>query len=1277
MSHKAVITRRGVPRSETTAATESTEAESLGLTVEGQLPQGTLVSGTERRYAALEAEGYRVKLLPDTNILEVGRYRIDTEKKAPAVPRELEVPKSLAASWSHHLVQLIAPPTEAWTRAIEGRGLEVVEPISAYGLFVVGAPEDVEGLKELDFVAWVGPFKPAYRLHENLSTLTGRIRYVRVNVYPPSELDAVRAALARARATIVAEAGPTEGYAGDYATLLCEVNAGQLPRVAAVPGVRSLEYAAPEPGLDGERETQIVAENLDAAAAPNTGPVPGYQAWLTGIDLSGDGVVVAICDTGVDANGNNNAVGHLDLRGRQAAFVDYSGGGAATDTDGHGTHVAGIAIGSAATAQLEGAAPNNFLWGQGMAPEADYVTQNALVGPWPPANWGDLTQDADQSGAHVMNNSWWDGGPAGSGYTANARRFDQLVRDPDEGSPEPDHLVLVFSAGNAGPAASTITPPKEAKNPITVGNSLTRRPGAGFAVDDIRGLRASSSRGPALDTRILPTVVAPGSDVSSAWSETGNLVRYGAPIAGTGAPDPANPANRLNEYMFMTGTSMASPHVAGGCALLIEWWRRRTGGRNPSPALLKALLVSGAEDLVGGPSGRMNAAGNPIPLAAIPNNDQGWGRVSLENVVLQSPASDRGPKLFTDQRHAFTANGQEHMIRVAPKDTGRPMRITLVWTDAPGAANANPALVNDLDLEVTQVATGTVFKGNVFANGFSTSGGAFDNRNNVECVYLQNPSGTYEVRVIAASLAGNALPPFDNVAWQDFALVIDNAEVPAAAPVRVVPVVDRSGSMVALGYVDVTRTSSKQFVDLLSIDDELGVASFATTASVDYPGGPSPSLRTITGQPIRDAAKAGIDGLAFGGATFMGGGIQAAGGLLAGGAPTTRRAMVLLSDGYDNKGFVATNPSALDAVATLPASLPVYACAMGPTADQALLDQLASVTAGRYYFMPTIDDLFEIYNYIRGQVTGDGIIANESAVASQSRVGAFVDCGATELTLTVAWADQSLKFVGGTARKQNEVGIRLRDPSGHLVHPHASYVRRVEGRGYVVFEVREPRPGQWFVEVSTAGSTHVRYTVGGFVDSPLRLVVSVRPTQVVAGVPIAVAAQVFDGNKPIRGFRASATVTQPSLGISTLLRKHRRQLTSLKPMSAPGGDRFPADIGRLLALRKKLLASGRPDLFGTDASELALLEVPRAELPNLMLDELLPPGLVPVDANGADASNGAAPAVEAPAQTGVMGGRFTTTRESGSYNVVVTARGRSPVSKCRFVRRELVSVLVR
>ena len=344
-------------------------------------------------------------------------------------------------------------------------------------------------------------------------------------------------------------------------------------------------------------------------------------------------------------------------------------------------------------------------------------------------------------------------------------------------------------------------------------------------------------------------------------------------------------------------------------------------------------------------------------------------------------------------------------------------------------------------------------------------------------------------------------------------------------------------------------------------------------------------------------------------------------------------------------------PSALQAANALPADIRLFSCAMGAASDQALLESLATATDGRYYFMPTIDDLFEIYNYIRGQVSGDSIAVNQSATASNSVMPAFVDATAELATFTAAWADTKIRAVPGAPRKPNEVSVRLRDPRGELLPANAAFVRRQVGDGYIVFRIEEPAAGQWRMEVSTMEQTHLRYTAGVFLRSPLRLLLALHPRRVRAGQAIRLGAVMLDGRKPFANFPANATISAPSLGLVRLIENFRRELDQINPPKLRGGDTLPKDIARLLVLQRRL--KGKEDLFARKSSSLRM-----AREPFPLTEAVLSRPDVKLDPN-----------------VPVLASTFTGTGEAGSYNIAVPVNGTIPAQPS--VRARAVSVLAR
>jgi hypothetical protein len=443
---------------------------------------------------------------------------------------------------------------------------------------------------------------------------------------------------------------------------------------------------------------------------------------------------------------------HPDMRGRVTGFQYYGDLTDGSDGYGHGTHCAGIIAGDAATGETD--PDSGQFYGLGVASGADLFVERIFdadaneADPFPSDET--LTHDAVRHGAKIGSNSW--GNDVQGEYDTDCAQFDELVRDADADTAGDQPYILEFSAGNAGPNTQTIDSPACAKNVIATGAS-ENVPGTlaetyGLYADGPDTICDFSSRGPCADGRIKPDLVAPGSWIASA--------------ASSAAPDEAAIAWTTidNYYVYMGGTSMSGPHAAGAAAVFVQFYQSTHTNASPSPALVKAALINSADELD-------EANGGPGP---VPNNDEGWGRINLTNIVV--PNVNAAPRYFQylDQTVLLT-NSQVYSQHFFVQGSDQPLKITLAYTDVPGFPGALPALVNDLDLEVVG-PDGTLYRGNQFGAGESVPNAPTpDQLNNVEGVYLSQPApGDYLVRVRASKVVQDAR--LDTAAIdQDFALV--------------------------------------------------------------------------------------------------------------------------------------------------------------------------------------------------------------------------------------------------------------------------------------------------------------------------------------------------------------------------------------------------------------------------------------------------------------------------------------------------------------------------
>ena len=436
-------------------------------------------------------------------------------------------------------------------------------------------------------------------------------------------------------------------------------------------------------------EVKIPASNIAAIAenpfilsiTPNFIPKPlEYQAnglnnnqisqqpiIVGGHNLHGDGVVIGV--------GDNSDPVHVDYQDRITAFNPVFDGD-------HGFLTTGAVGGNGLVDErYKGVANKCTLI-------SDFFSQIITNAPHYHSDFNMVV--SNNSYANIVNNC----GYAGT-YDVYSQFTDQQMIDNPT-------MLHVFAAGNDGfntcapfptSMATMAGSYSSAKNELTVG---------GFPKQRIfTGGNPYSSKGPVKDGRIKPEISSVGDRL---YTTTLN-----------------------NDYIWATGTSLASPTVAGGAGLLYQRYRQMFGNQDPKSALIKNLLMNGASDF-----------GIPGP-----DYSYGFGMMNVGHSLIMLDSN----RIFTNTTNT---NTEQSYTFTVPANTAK-AKVMLYWNDPAAAPLSGNTLINDLDLTVTSpsnIVSLPLVLNPAAAHVLDTATAAADHTNNVEQVTLTNPAaGNYTIKV--------------------------------------------------------------------------------------------------------------------------------------------------------------------------------------------------------------------------------------------------------------------------------------------------------------------------------------------------------------------------------------------------------------------------------------------------------------------------------------------------------------------------------------------------
>jgi len=637
-----------------------------------------------------------------------------------------------------YLVQLIGTPCEEWTDGITSHG--TIYGFYNYNTYLVKANvTEIFALSKYNFVNAIYPYHPYFKIGGNLPefVVQGKTpEKVKIDIDWQKNITGVANEMRKNGINVIK-------YFSYPEYKLAYIHA-QISGQEQLNWLVKKDYVL---SISDDPEKKI----MNNVAARIVGASALRDLWRNGLGLpvTGNGQVVAIADTGLDTG--NPATVIPDFRGRVKTIYDASGDGAGdpdnANLGGHGTHVAGSVAGSGV---MSGADTANHIYDgsfAGMAPEAQIHFESIGTNTGS-LDYDSITNMATRSyndGARIWTNSW---GSSGAGYTSDSNEVDNYIWN------HKDFLIL-FAAGNDGPARNSLDNEGDAKNCLSVGATQNARPhvnsqgsflsptGSSYAMaSNIETLAYFSSRGPTDGGYNKPDVCAPGTGIVSTRASTVSDANAGFTWI---VPIDANGDSKY-DYGAMQGTSMATPVTAGACVLVRDYYTDVEGLTNVSAALIRATMIGGAK---------------PMPGYKYFGIDQGYGRIDIANALIPEP-----PLSYKFWDWQAVNNGATWEQSVYVNTSEAPLRVVLAWSDYPSAANSNGNVVNNLNLRVI-APDNTEYHGNQFKTGtwedtqWSTPNpSAYDTVHANEVVNVKNPvQGVWRIQVIGANIAQNDPDP--------------------------------------------------------------------------------------------------------------------------------------------------------------------------------------------------------------------------------------------------------------------------------------------------------------------------------------------------------------------------------------------------------------------------------------------------------------------------------------------------------------------------------------